>query len=284
MKVGIQLYSVRNHMAQDPIGTLKEVAKIGYRYIEVANHNAEVDNGVGFGVTPEEIRKVLEEENISIISAHIYPMDAAKILPVLEYHKQIGTRYIVMPMDFYRDRDETLRKAEILNQVGEKCAEYQMELLYHNHFHEFQKFEGETVYDLIMNNTDPKLVKIELDSYWTMRGQQNPLDLLNKFGSRVRLLHQKDFTRGYENQLDLLASVEENHDYVDMDRFLKGLSSETFTEIGTGIMDIQSIINTANSVCRSEYIILEQDYSRHDELESIRISMDSFRKFAGIEW
>lgn len=284
MKVGIQLYSVRNHMAEAPIDTIRKVTEAGYRYIEVANHNADKDAGVGFGVSAKEIRKLLDETKSEIFSAHIFPLNPAEMTPILEYHQEIGTRYFVHPMDFYKDRDEVLRKAETLNSVGERCKEYGMQLLYHNHFHEFQHFGDETIFELLMNNTDPELVKIELDTYWTTRGQQDPVALLKKYGKRVRLVHQKDFTKGYEAERDLLKSVEDAGDYVDMDRFNRDVRPETFTEIGTGVMDIQSIINTAVSECDSEFIVLEQDYSQHDELESIAISMDSFRKFKGVEW
>lgn len=284
MKVGIQLYSVRNHMAQDPLGTIAKVAEAGYRYLEVANHNADTDAGVGFGVSAKEIKKLLDDTNTQIFSAHIFPLNPAEMTPILEYHQEIGTKYFVHPMDFYRDRDETLRKAETLNKVGERCKDYGMQLLYHNHYHEFQRFGGETVFELLMNNTDPELVKIELDTYWTTRGQQDPVALLKQYGKRVRLVHQKDYTKGYESQRDLLSSVEENHDYVDMERFSRDVRPETFTEIGTGIMDIQSIIDTANEYCQCDYIVLEQDYSQHDEMESIAISMDSFRKFKGVQW
>lgn len=284
MKVGIQLYSVRNHMAQDPLGTIKKVAEAGYRYIEVANHNADKDTGVGFGVSAKEVNQLLADCNAQIFSAHIFPLDPEKMTPILEYHQEIGTKYFVHPMDFYKDRDETLRKAEMMNKVGERCKDYGMQLLYHNHFHEFQHFGDKTIYELLMENTDPELVKIELDTYWTTRGQQDPLALLKKYGKRVRLVHQKDFTKGYEAERDLLASVEAAGDYVDMERFGRDVRPETFTEIGTGVMDIQAIIDTANEYCGSEYIVLEQDYSQHDELESIAISMDSFRKFKGVEW
>lgn len=284
MKVGIQLYSVRNHMAKDPLDTIRKVAEAGYRYIEVANHNADQDAGVGFGVSAKEIRKLLDETKAEIFSAHIFPLNPAEMTPILEYHQEIGTRYFVHPMDFYKDRDEVLRKAEILNKVGERCKEYGMQLLYHNHFHEFQHFGDETIFETLMKNTDEDLVKIELDTYWTTRGQQDPVALLKKYGKRVRLVHQKDFTKGYEAERDLLKSVEEAGDYVDMDRFNRDVRPETFTEIGTGIMDIQSIIDTAVEHCDSEFIVLEQDYSQHDELESIAISMDSFRKFKGVEW
>lgn len=284
MKVGIQLYSVREHMAADPIATIREVVGAGYRNLEAANHNASADPGVGFGISAEVAKKLLEETGSTVVSAHISPLDPEKMTPILEFHQAIGTKYLVQPMDFYRDRDEVLRKAQILNQVGERCKAYGMQLLYHNHFHEFQHFGQETVYDLLLTNTDPELVKIELDTYWASRGQQDPVALMKKYGKRVRLLHQKDFTRGFEAQRDLLAAVEANNEYVDMERFGKAVDPLTFTEIGTGIMDIQSIIDTANEVCDCEYIILEQDFSRNDELESIKISMEQFRKYSGVEW
>ncbi|MCI8465653.1 MAG: TIM barrel protein [Lachnospiraceae bacterium] len=284
MKVGIQLYSVRNHMAENPMDTIRKVANEGYRYIEVANHNADKDAGVGFGISAEETKALLKETGAQIFSAHIFPLDPAQMTPILEFHKEIGTKYFVQPMDFYKDKDETLRKAEMLNKVGERCKEYGMQLLYHNHFHEFQHFGDETIFELLMKHTDPELVKIELDTYWTTRGQQDPVELLKKYGKRVCLVHQKDFTKGYEAERDLLASVEATNDYVDMDRFNRDVKPETFTEIGTGIMDIQSIIDAANTYCASEAIVLEQDYSQHDELESIRISMESFKRFKGVEW
>lgn len=284
MKVGIQLYSVRNHMAQDPIDTIRKVVKEGYRHIEVANHNAQTDAGVGFGISAKETKELLAEVNAEIFSAHIFPLNPDEMTPILEFHKEIGTKYFVQPMDFYKDRDEALRKAEILNNVGERCREYGMQLLYHNHFHEFQHFGDETIYELLMNNTDADLVKIELDTYWVSRAGLDPVELLKKYGKRVRLVHQKDYTKGYEAERNLLTSVEENQDYVDMDRFNRDIKEETFTEIGTGIMDIQTIIDTANDCCESEAIVLEQDYSQYDELESIRISMDSFKRFKGVEW
>ncbi len=284
MKVAIQLYSVRQSMEKDPIETIRKVAKAGYRNLEVANHNSEQDNGVGFGVSADEMKALLEECNAAVVSAHIYPLVAEKIGPVLEYHSKIGTKYIAMPMDFYRNKEEVLQKAESLNKVGEVCKKAGIQLVYHNHFHEFQHFGEETVFDIMMNNTDPELLKVELDTYWTMRAGKNPVEVLKSLGERVCLIHQKDYTKGFEVEMNLLTSVEANNDYVDMDRFLRDLNNDTFTEIGTGIMDIQSIIEAGNTSCKADYIVLEQDYTKLDELESIKVSMEQFKKFSGIEW
>jgi sugar phosphate isomerase/epimerase len=117
-----------------------------------------------------------------------------------------------------------------------------------------------------------------------MRGGQDPAVLLKKWGERVRLIHQKDYPAEYRDRINLIDKVNREHLKVDMGYFM-GLDIEkTFTEIGTGIMDIQSIIDAGNGSCKADYIILEQDRSSHDEFESIKISMGNFRKFTGIEW
>lgn len=284
MKVGIQLFSVRENMKIDPLGTIRKVVETGYSNLEVANHNARNDIGVGFGVAAKEVRKLLDETGASIVSAHISPMEPDNLDAILEYHKEIGTRFMSNPMPFYRNMEEVKQKVEWLNRTGKKCAEWGIQLMYHNHFHEFQRFDGVEIYDYLMRETDPELVKIELDSYWSTRGQQSPVELLKKYGKRVCALHQKDFPKGFEAERDLLQVVQENNTYVDMEYFHTHANPETFTEIGTGIIDIQTIIDTANENCAVEYILLEQDHTSLGELESIKISMDSFKKFHGVEW
>ncbi|GHU87589.1 sugar phosphate isomerase [Spirochaetia bacterium] len=284
MKVGIQLYSVRQHMEKDPIGTINAVAREGYRFIEVANHHADTDSGVGFGAAAKDIKKALDDTGASVFSAHIQPMNLEIIGPVLDYHAVLGTRYIVSPMEFFKDRDEVLRKAELMNKVAKVCAGAGMNFLYHNHFHEFKTFDGKTIFDILLENTDPALVKIELDTYWALRGGTDPVSFLKKYGERVQLIHQKDFPAEYKDKLNLIDKVNREGITVDMNYFIGVVDQKTFTEIGSGIIQIQDIINTGNSVCKSAYIVLEQDYSRYDEYESIRISMRNFKKFQGIEW
>lgn len=284
MKVGIQLYSVRNHMKDDPVGTIRHVVKAGYRYIEVANHNAAADPGTGFGVSAAEIKKILDDTGAAIVSGHIFPNSLEIMKSVVEYFSRLGTKYLAVPMGFFMDKADTLRQAEGFNEVGRLCSQAGITLVYHNHFHEFQLFEGKTVFDLIMENTDPALVKAELDTYWAVRGGQDAVKLLEKYGERMVLIHQKDFPAEYKAGINLIDPVNKGGLKVDMDYFAGIVKPETFTEIGTGILPIQDIINTGNKVCKSDYIILEQDFSKHDEFESIRISMESFKKFSGIEW
>ncbi|MDR1325427.1 MAG: sugar phosphate isomerase/epimerase [Treponema sp.] len=284
MKVGIQLFSLRNHMAENPIAAIQTVVKEGYRFLEAANHNATQDSGVGFGVEAREIKKVLNDTGAAMISAHISPLNDDTIGPVLEYHQELGTKYLVVPAYFYDSREDALKKTELLNKLGQACAQANMSLVYHNHFHEFQLFAGQTVFSILMQNTDPALVGIELDTYWAMRGGNDPVALLRQYGERVRLIHQKDYPAAYKDKINLIDVVNEKGLRVDMNYMMGIMDAKTFTEVGTGIMDIQDIITVGNDVCKTDYIILEQDFSSRDELESIRISMDSFKKFPGIQW
>ena len=284
MRVGIQLYSVRNNMKEDPIKTIRQVIECGYRYLEVANHAANEDPGVGFKVPVDELKKILSDTNSEIVSAHIYPLIPDIMGPILDYFSAIKTKYIVWPMDMFKGYDDAKQKAEAINKVGEMCKKCGMQLLYHNHFHEFQKFQGKTVLDILMDDTDPELMKLELDTYWTLRAGISPVDVLKKYGKRVPLIHQKDFPKGFDDKIDLLSQIKENQS-IDMDVFRNMVDEKTFTEIGTGIMDIQSIINVGNEVCGSEYIILEQDYTQMpSEIDSIKKSMESFKHFSNIEW
>jgi sugar phosphate isomerase/epimerase len=271
-------------MARDPRDTIRKVAAEGYRYIEAANHNAGADSGVGFGVSAKELRQLLDEAGAEMVSAHIFPMEMDVLSRVLEYHREAGTKFIVWPMDFYESRDAVLKKAEAMNQAGKACKEAGMALLYHNHFHEFQLFSGKTVYDILLENTDPALVGVELDTYWAMRGGQDPAALLTRLGKRARLIHQKDYPAAYRDKVNLINRVNQENARVDMAYFGSVVDEKTFTEIGTGIMDIQSIIDAGNRFCGTEYVILEQDFTQMGEFESIRVSMESFKKFKGIEW
>ena len=286
MKIGIQLFSVRNNMMKDPLEAIRKVAEKGYRYLEVANHNALEDFGVGFPVSPKEINQVLKETGSEIVSAHVFPLEVDKMKPILDYHTEIGTKYIAVPMGFFPNKDAVLATGEMLNQVGEECAKAGIQLVYHNHFHEFQVLKGEeeSVFDLMMKNTDPKLVQIEIDTYWALRGGVDPVAFIKKYGKRIPLIHQKDYPKGMESQLNLIDAVHEKNANVDMAYFGSVVDEKAFIEIGDGIMDIQGIIDAANEYSITEYLILEQDSTTHDEMDSIGISMENLKKFKGISW
>lgn len=286
LKVGIQLYSVRQSLQADPYGTLAKVAEVGYKYIEAANHNAASDPGIGFGIPPQKMRDTLERLGMSIVGCHVDPLKPEMLDEVLDYHQAIGNPQIGTGIDFfpYNDIDFVLRRCELYNKVGEMCRERGMRYYYHNHYQEFQTFGDKTVYELIMDNTDPELVFMEMDTYWMIRGGQDPMKFMEKYTDRLLLLHQKDFPKDAPQPKVMYDGLVAPNQDISMEVFGSTLDPLCFTEIGTGILPIQEIINSAQSAPNLEYIILEQDHTRLSEIESIKTSMEAFRRFSGVQW
>ena len=282
MKVGIQLYSVRDEMAKDPINAIRTVAGLGYKNLEFASSKADTDPGVGFGVDADTMNALLAETGAKLISGHVRPINEDTIDALIEYHKKVGTKYIGQSSDFYKSYEHLLERCEYYNWVGKKLAENGMQFLVHNHYHEFQKINGREVLYHIMDNTDPNYVSFELDTFWAMRGGMDPIEVMKTLGSRLKLVHQKDFSKTSTTPINLWT-IKDPEVLISQETFGGAAQPTDFCEIGTGIMDIQSIIDAANEL-GAEYIVLEQDVTQLTQLESVEISMNAFKKFEGLDW
>ncbi len=285
LKVGLQLYSVRESLKRDPWGTLAEVANAGFTHLEAANHNARNDPGVGFGVSARELREQLAALGLSIVGCHINPLDVDILPGVLDYQAELGSTQFGCDIEFfpYGDREYVLRRCETFNRVGNLARERGMRFYYHNHFQEFQRFGDECVYDIILANTDPELVFLELDTYWMYRGGQDPIEWIRRHPERIVLLHQKDFPEAAPQPLNLFDGVIAPTENIDMSLFEDRKEKLCFTEIGTGILPIQDIIDAGSSLPNLDYLILEQDHTTLPEIDSIRRSMEAFTsRFTGI--
>ena len=307
VKVGLILYSVRQEMEKGPIGTVEKVGQLGYRNIEVCNHNAINDAGCGFGVDAETLKHTFDKFGSKVVSAHIFPMEKADIKAVLQYNRVLGNKNIVNPMGRFTTYDDLMRQCESFNRMGKVCREEGMVYFYHNHDHEFRTFNGKSILDHIVENTDPDYLSLELDTFWTMRAGLCPIGQLKHFGKRVKLVHQKDFawdsmapinTIGITPEERIMregeaAGIDGDSDYAKKGgsfseeeiRRNRRIYNTAFTEIGTGIMPIQAIIDAANEHTSAEYIILEQDATRMpSQIASVEKSMEAFKSFQGLDW
>ena len=228
------------------------------------------------------MQKLLKETGANLISGHIRPINEETIDPMIAYHTQVGTKYLGQSADFYTGYDQLMERCEYYNWAGKKLSEHGIKFLIHNHYHEFQKLNGKEILFHIMDNTDPNYVSFELDTFWAMRGGMDPLAVMDRLGDRLKLIHQKDFSKTSDSPINLWT-VSDPNVLVTRDSFGKGSDHKDFCEIGTGIMDIQSIINKGNEL-GAEYIVLEQDHTQLTQMESVCISMDSFHKFSGLDW
>jgi sugar phosphate isomerase/epimerase len=115
-----------------------------------------------------------------------------------------------------------------------------------------------------------------------MRGGADPVEIIKKVGNRLMAVHQKDFSKTSTSPINVLAN-DDGSKFISRETFGGVINPLDFCEVGTGIMDIQSIIDAANEV-GAEYIILEQDHTQLGQIESIKLSMENFKKYTGIEW
>jgi sugar phosphate isomerase/epimerase len=287
VRIGLQLFSVRQSLANDPWRTLAAVAEAGYTRLEAANHNALNDPGVGFGVGATELRDQLGDLGLSIVGCHINPLHLDILPRALDYQAELGNTQVGCDIEFYPydDRDFVLRRCETLNRIGELAHARGLRFYYHNHFQEFQRLGDRYVYEVILENTDPGMVFLEIDTYWVYRGGQDPIEWMNRFADRVILLHQKDFPADAPQPLNLYDGVVSQTENIDMAVFDERTDPLCFTEIGTGVLPIQDIVDAASRLPNLDFMLLEQDHTTLSEIESIRRSHDAFSsRFTGITW
>jgi len=176
-RLGMQLYTVRDDMEKDFEGTLAKVGAIGYKEVEFAGY---------FKRTPQQVRDALKKAGLAAPAAHVdYPSLAADKLPaVLESARTIGHQFLVNPWI-----DETLRKepdiwkraADTFNRAGEASRKAGIQFAYHNHHFEFAPVDGKLPYDLLLEQCDPALVKMELDLCWITAAGKDPLEYFKKY-------------------------------------------------------------------------------------------------------
>lgn len=287
MKLGLQIYSVRNSYYQDPLRSLEQVSEAGYRNIEGINFHADTEPSLVPGMSADRLLAKLEGLGLRVVSAHLDPMIPEKLDAALKFNRDIGNETVVLPESCYVSVEDLLKTCALYNRIGELCQKNGLQFALHNHYHEFRLFPGqtETAFALVCENTDPALVKLQLDTYWALRAGQDPVTLIGRYGDRIASLHQKDFPRGYEDKLVLIDKV----DWARADRgrsldpVYELCADEEYVEIGEGIMDIQSILDAGSRFKNIRYVILEQDHSKLEEFESIRRSKANFAAMQGIE-
>ena len=185
-KIGVQLYSVRDLMKQDFAGTLEKVAQIGYKEVEFAGY---------FDNKPDQVKKLLERLGLKAPAVHV-SIDALrdKLDATIATAKTIGHQYLVCPWLAPPERtlDKYKEHAALFNKAGAACQKAGIQFAYHNHDFEFEAQDGTIPYDLLLAETDPKLVQMELDLFWIRKGGYQAQAYFEKYPGRFPLCHVKD--------------------------------------------------------------------------------------------
>jgi sugar phosphate isomerase/epimerase len=248
-KVGVQLYTVRDDLQKDFEGTLAKVAKIGYKEVEFAKYFADVSK---LDPEPKRVREILDADGLAAPATHVpYSALAPENWPrVLEAAKVLGMGYVVNPSvdrEVLKQPDGWKRAAETFNRAGEESSKAGIQFTYHNHVEEFKAENGKLPYDILLSESDPKFVKMEMDLGWAHKAGADILAYFKKYPGRFPLVHVKDFDKDGK-----------------------------MTEVGKGVVDWKGIFAKADVAGIKHYFV------EHDEpkspFDSIQISYDYLEK------
>ena len=244
--VGIQLYSVRADMGKDPLGTLKQLASMGYKHVEHANYV----NRKFYGYAPTEFKKILDDLGMKMPSGHTvlgsqhWDTTKKEFTDSWKYTVEdaaiMGQQYVISPSlnpALRKDKDGLLSFMEVFNKSGELCKKSGMKFGYHNHDFEFsENLGGEMLYDIMMKNTDAKLVIQQLDIGNLYNGGANAADIVKKYPGRFSSIHVKDEIKASEG----------NEKYES-------------TILGAGIVNTKDVIDMVRKNSKNVHYIIEQE-------------------------
>lgn len=246
-KMGLQLYTIREEAEKDLLGTVANVADMGYDGVQFA----------GFFNTPAtELKTVMDEKGIVAAGAHIGvdQLVGDKLQETFEYNDIIGNDLLIcpsLPVDMRKTADDYKKAAELFNQIGDQCKHHGFAFGYHNHNFEFEKFDGQTGFNLLFEHSNSEFVKIELDCAWASFAGYDPLDIIQTYQDRVISLHIKDLKQVGDKKVS--------------------------TEIGNGFIDFKQLIETGKQHGVQWYTVEQEDYER-SPMESAKINASQLKE------
>lgn len=242
--IAAQMYTFREQ-AKDEQGladTFSKLKKMGYDTVQVS--------GIG-PIEPRKVKELAIQNDLTICATHI-PYDRLKddLDAVIEQHKLWDCKYVglgMAPEKFRESADSYRAFAREASEIGRKLKQQGLQFIYHNHQLEFEKYDGRTAMDILLEESDPEAFGFELDMYWVQAGGGDPAQWAHKVKGRMQVVHLKDM------------------EIVD--------GQAVFAEVGHGNMNIPAIIEACRAT-HVEWYVVEQDVCRRDPFESAKMSLD----------
>lgn len=242
---GLQLYTFRDELLADAVGTLKQIAALGIKQIESASS----DKGHYYGLSAKEIKNICSDLGMTIRSGHVGLDNKWK--QTMDEAAESGQEYLIcssMPIKGQRV-DNYKKTAEQFNKAGEECNKLGIKFGYHNHDYEFEMESGEVLYDVLLKNTEAHLVHMEMDCGWVTVVGKNPLDYFKKYPGRFPLWHLKDMI----------------------------VAKKKSTEFGKGDLKIAELFHHSKQAGLKYFFIEQEDYTS-TPLESMKYNVDYLKK------
>lgn len=264
LPLGIQLWTVKSAAEKDLEGTLRKVYAAGFREIEFAGY---------YGKTPAEIGKLMRDIGFSLVSTHAGAGDIARNGDkILADAKALGLKYVVASSPGVSPEKEKLPweermkavdltdwkwNADLFNKFGKQVKDAGLEFGYHNHSAEFKKFGDVTAFDYLFGNTDPNLVKIQLDVGWVTVAGHDPIALLEKYKGRVVSLHVKDVSKRGADGKDPPSVA-----------------------LGEGVTDWKKVLGKAHATGVKHYFYEQEEPFTRPILDSVKMSGEYLSKIS----
>lgn len=258
-KMGLQLFTVRDALAKDPVDTLKKLKKMGYEDFETYGFNPKTKKIYGFKIP--EFKEILDDLNLTTTSGHYgfseYFNSSDDELKRFVDHciiasKKLNAPYITWPWVHPERRNLESFKilADKLNLIGELIKSAGLGFAYHNHGYEFQNWGGTTGHEILMKITDKNLVKLQMDMYWVIHSGKTPKELVDKHPGRYVMWHIKD-----------------------MDKITRD-----YSELGNGSIDYAKILPDAEKSGMKYYYLEQGGNFASTDMESAATSATYFKK------
>jgi len=234
--LGLQLYSLRDEFKKDVPGTLTKVHDFGFHLVELAGT---------YGQTPEEFTALLKKNHLQAVAGHFsYERFRDDPEGVAKEAKALGLEYAGtawVPHEGQVTEDWAKETAKVFNRAGEVLSKHGIKFYYHNHGYEFVPHLTGTLFDVLMKETDPKLVWFEMDVMWAVFPGQDPTKLMEKYGNRWALMHLKDLKKG-----------------VPTGSLSGGTDNKNGVVIGTGQTDWASLLRASQKAGVKYYFIEDE--------------------------
>ena len=245
----LQLYNVRDELKNDFDGTLAEVARAGYKYVELALADA-------FGKTAAQFKDSLDKAGLTAVSAHVpYRSMISDPDKSIDYHIEIGCKYIVVPFLNNEDRSSSPNYEEVkkgIARLGEIVNKKGAVLLYHNHEFEFERYNGKYALDDLFDSIPANILQTEIDVCWAMIGGVDPAQYILKYTGRSPVVHLKDFGSSDGKK------IKADYDLIGEAKKARSENVFPFRAVGYGVQDILGIIAAAGKA-GAEWLVVEQD-------------------------